>query len=34
MAEKGMIPLPTAERTEMAKNTRALKPMTGKESLK
>jgi phosphate transport system substrate-binding protein len=34
LAEKGMIPLPTAERTEMAKNTRALKPMTGKESLK
>ncbi|MDA8651369.1 PstS family phosphate ABC transporter substrate-binding protein [Porticoccaceae bacterium] len=34
LAEKGMIPLPTAERTEMAKNTRALKPMTGKEALK
>ncbi len=34
LAEKGMIPLPAAERAEMAKNTRALKPMTGKESLK
>ncbi|MDG0969624.1 MAG: PstS family phosphate ABC transporter substrate-binding protein [Porticoccaceae bacterium] len=34
LAEKGMIPLPIAERTEMAKNTRALKPMTGKEALK
>ncbi|MDG1475168.1 MAG: PstS family phosphate ABC transporter substrate-binding protein [Porticoccaceae bacterium] len=34
LAEKGMIPLPIAERTEMAKNTRALKPMTGKETLK
>ena len=34
LAEKGMIPLPTAERAEMAKNTRAFKPMTGKEALK
>ena len=34
LAEKGMIPLPTAERKAMAANTRNLVPMTGKEALK
>ena len=34
LAEKGMIPLPTAERKVMAANTRNLVPMTGKEALK
>jgi phosphate transport system substrate-binding protein len=34
LAEKGMIPLPDAERKAMALNTRNLVPMTGKEALK
>lgn len=34
LAEKGMIPLPDAERKAMAANTRNLVPMTGKEALK
>lgn len=34
LAEKGMIPLPTKTRREMGKNTMALVPMTGKETLK
>lgn len=34
LAEKGMIPLPIAERRAMAESTRSLTPMTGKESLK
>ena len=34
LAEKGMIPLPDAERKTMAANTRNLVPMTGKEALK
>jgi phosphate transport system substrate-binding protein len=34
LAEKGMIPLPDAERKVMATNTRNLVPMTGKEALK
>jgi phosphate transport system substrate-binding protein len=34
LAEKGMIPLPDEERAAMARNTRSLTPMTGKEALK
>jgi phosphate transport system substrate-binding protein len=34
LAEKGMIPLPDAERKAMAVNTRNLVPMTGNEGLK
>ncbi len=34
LAEKGMIPLPDAERKAMAANTRNLVPMTGAEGLK
>lgn len=34
LAEKGMIPLPIEERRVMAKNTRGLVPMSGKEALK
>ena len=34
LAEKGMIPLPIAERRAMAENTRSLTPMTGNEPLK
>lgn len=34
LAEKGMIPLPDAERKVMAANTRNLVPMSGKEALK
>jgi hypothetical protein len=34
LAEKGMIPLPTAERKALALSVRALTPMNGKEPLK
>ena len=34
LAEKGMIPLPTKMRMDMASNTISLVPMTGKEALK
>jgi phosphate transport system substrate-binding protein len=34
LAEKGMIPLPIAERRAMAESTRSLTPMTGNEPLK
>ena len=34
LAEKGMIPLPTKMRMDMASNTMSLVPMTGKEALK
>ena len=34
LAEKGMIPLPTKMRMDMASKTMSLVPMTGKEALK
>jgi len=34
LSEKGMIPLPTKMRREMAENTRNLVAMTGEEALK